>query len=75
MRTKKIHKKGALKETIEKLEHELPLFFKDPKVKEHSVKIESASFMGLDEFPVYKSKRSSCEPSYKPISKIYFINE
>ena len=72
---KKIHKKGALKESIESLGSELPLFFKDPKVKEYAVKIESTNFIGMDAFPIYKSKRSSCEPCYKPISKIFFINE
>jgi hypothetical protein len=75
MKMKKLNKKGVLKESIENLEYQLPLFFKNPKIKEHSVKIESSNFIGLDEFPVYNSKRSSCEPCYKPISKIYFIDE
>jgi hypothetical protein len=68
-------KKGALKESIENLENELPLFFKDPNVKEHSTKIDFSKFLGLDKFPVYNSKRSACRPCYKPISKIFFINE
>tara|TARA_R110000823_G_C15953038_1_gene502620 strand:- start:26902 stop:27120 length:219 start_codon:yes stop_codon:yes gene_type:complete len=71
---KRTNKKGTLKESFEILENELPLFFKNPKTKEHSVK-GSSNFTGLDEFPVYNSKSSSCQQSYKPISKIHFINE
>lgn len=72
---KKINKKGVLKESIENLENQLPLFFKNPEIKEYSSKIESSNFLGLDEFPVYNSKRSACGPCYKPISKIHLINE
>lgn len=72
---KKINKKGVLKESIENLEHQLPLFFKNPKIKEHSIKTDTSNFIGFDEFPVYNSKRSACRPCYKPISKIYFFNE
>lgn len=75
MKMKKINKKGVLKDSIENLENQLPLFFKNPNIKEYSAKIESSNFLGLDEFPVYNSKRSACRPCYKPISKIHFINE
>ncbi len=75
MKIKKLNKKGVLKESFENLENQLPLFFKNPNIKEFSVKIDSSNFIGLDEFPVYNSKSSACRPFYKPISKIHFINE
>lgn len=75
MKMKGINKKGALKKSFENLEKELPLFFKNPNTKEHSAKTGSSNFTGLDKFPAYNSKLSSCEPCYKPISKIHFINE
>ena len=75
MKTKKLNKEGALKDSIEHLEHQLPLFFKNPEIKEQSAKIDVSNFLGLDEFPVYNSKRSACRPCYKPISKIHYINE
>jgi len=75
MEMKKSNKKGVLKESIEHLENQLPLFYKNPDVKEQSAKVDASNFMGLDEFPIYNSKRSACRPCYKPISKIHFINE
>ena len=68
-------KKGALKKSLIEMDTELPVFFKNLKVKEYKQNPKLWEVQGTDEFPVYNSKASSCKLSSKPISKLYLINE